>query len=107
MMKNRMNDLISRQAAIDAIAAYMPSLTTADGSVSVDYDIFVAQEACVDCIQIIHELPPAQPEQKEPCPICEKLEYGDTLYVYSDWNGGTGYINGIKYCPVCGRKLKE
>ena len=58
-----MDDLISRRMAIDALAEYMPTLTTADGSALVDHDIFVAQETYVDCIQIIHELPSAQPEE--------------------------------------------
>ena len=42
------------------------------------------------------------------CNICENLEDGDTLYVSSDWDGGIGfdYIRDIKYCPVCGRKLR-
>ena len=41
------------------------------------------------------------------CQVCENLEFGDTLYVYSDWDGGIGfdYIRNIKYCPVCGRRL--
>ena len=48
-------------------------------------------------------------EQKKPCTICENLEKGDTLYVSSDWDGGIGfdYIRDIRFCPVCGRKLKE
>lgn len=53
------------------------------------------------------QLPPAQPEQKEPCSACEGLEDGDTLYAHSEWDGGIGfdYIYDIKYCPVCGRRL--
>lgn len=57
-----MDDLISRQTAIDALAANMPSLTTPDGSGQFDHDIHVVQETYVDCMQIIHELPSAQPE---------------------------------------------
>ena len=57
-----MSDLISRQAAIDALAKNMPSLTTPDGCGEFDHDIQVTDEAYVDCMQIIHELPSAQPE---------------------------------------------
>ena len=57
-----MNDLISRQAAIDALAKEMPSLTTPDGSGEFDHDIQIADEAFVDCMQIINELPTVQPE---------------------------------------------
>ena len=43
------------------------------------------------------------------CDICEGLYEGDTLYKSSDWDGGIGfdYIREIKYCPVCGRRLKK
>ena len=45
--------------------------------------------------------------QSEPCDVCKNLEEGDTLYVYSDWDGGIGfdYIRDIKFCPKCGRRL--
>lgn len=59
-----MSDLIDRQAAIDALAKNMPSLTTPDGCGEFDHDIQVTDEAYVDCMQIIHELPSAQPEIK-------------------------------------------
>lgn len=54
--------MISRQAAIDALAKAMPSLTTPDGSGAFDHDIQIADEAFVDAMQIIQELPSAQPE---------------------------------------------
>lgn len=39
---------------------------------------------------------------KEPCSICKNLYSGDTL-------GGKGFefIYNIKFCPVCGRELKN
>ena len=55
-------DTISRQAAIDALAKNMPSWTTPDGSGQFDHDIQVTDEAYVDCMQIIHDMPSAQPE---------------------------------------------
>lgn len=56
-----MSDLIDRQAALDALAKAMPSLTTPDGYGEFDHDIQVTDEAFVDCMRIIQELPSAQP----------------------------------------------
>ena len=53
-------DTISRRAAIDALAEAMPSLTTPDGCGQFDHDIQVTDEAYVDCMRIIHDLPSAQ-----------------------------------------------
>lgn len=49
---------------------------------------------------------------KEICPMCKynELEYGDTLYKSSSWDGGIGfdYICPVRFCPLCGRDfLKE
>ena len=48
-------------------------------------------------------------EQPNSCELCENLEYGDTLYMSSDWDGGIGfdYIRDIKFCPKCGRRLNN
>ena len=42
------------------------------------------------------------------CKFCLNHEPDDTLYELSDWDGGIGfdYIRGIKYCPICGKKLE-
>ena len=43
--------------------------------------------------------------------VCETegLERGDTLYVERSWDGGIefNYIQPIKFCPVCGKRLPE
>ena len=59
-----MDDLISRQAAIDAIAKMMPKSYTPDGSHPADEEIFRAQEIFTDCIETLEILPSAQPEQR-------------------------------------------
>lgn len=48
-----------------------------------------------------------RPEQ-EGCNFCRNHEEGDTLYESSDWDGGIGfdYICDIKFCPICGSKLR-
>lgn len=53
-------DTISRQAAIKALSKEMPSLTTPDGTGPFDHDIQIADEAFVDAMQIINDLPSAQ-----------------------------------------------
>ena len=59
-----MSDLISRQAAIDALAKMMPKSYTPDGSHPADEEIFREQEIFADCIKTLEILPSAQPE---PC----------------------------------------
>ena len=56
-----MNDLISRQAAIVALARMMPRSYTPDGSHPADEEIFRAQEVFADCIEALEILPSAQP----------------------------------------------
>lgn len=52
----------------------------------------------------------SQWEKKMPksCKVCKSLESGNMLYQLSDWDGGIGfeYIHGIRFCPVCGRKIQ-
>lgn len=52
----------------------------------------------------------SQWEKKMPksCEMCNSLESGNMLYQLSDWDGDIGfnYIRDIRFCPVCGRKLK-
>lgn len=47
---SKMEDLISRQAAIDALGKAIPCLTTPDGSGQFDHEIYMVQEAFVDAI---------------------------------------------------------
>ena len=82
-----MNDLISRQSAIDALAKNMPSWTTPDGCGQFDHDIQVTDEAYADCMQIIHDMPSAQPEMIR-CKDCRYFDkYIDCKEMYQ-WDGG-------------------
>ena len=56
------NDVIFREAAIEALARMMPRSYTPDGSHPADEEIFRAQEVFADCIEALEILPPAQPE---------------------------------------------
>lgn len=61
------DELISKKAAIDALAKAMPSWTTPDGSGEFDHDMQITDEAFVDCMQIINELPSAQLYLQQTC----------------------------------------
>lgn len=56
-------DKIYKQTAINILSNSIPSLTSPDGSNSIDHDIFIAQETIVDCINMIKEIEPV-PEVK-------------------------------------------
>ena len=56
------NDLISREAAIEALARMMPRSYTPDGSHPADEEIFRAQEVFADCIEALEILPSVQSE---------------------------------------------
>jgi hypothetical protein len=55
-----MSDLISRQAAIDALAKNMPTPATPDGAGEFDHEIHIADEAFADAIRIIESIKPAE-----------------------------------------------
>ena len=114
-----MSDLISRQGAIDALAKEMPSLTTPDGSGEFDHDIQIADEAFVDCMQIINELPSAEPKTGEwvldpngmdwniPAWRCSECGFVAN-YIGVEANGlGNNPLNwaGSKFCPQCGARM--
>lgn len=52
----------------------MPSLTTPDGCGEFDHDIQITDEAFVDCMQIINNLPSVQPFTEEQIQIMQELE---------------------------------
>ena len=68
------SDVISRQAAIDAVMGFMPSLTTPDGCGQFDREIFEAQEMFVDIGQALNKLPTAQPFTEEQIQTMQELE---------------------------------
>lgn len=71
------NDLISRQAAIDALAEDMPQTYTPDGSHPADEGIFMAQEIYADCIQTLKDLPSVQPTSTNAPNTLEPLDCVD------------------------------
>ena len=96
-----MDDPISKQMAIDALAKEMPRLTTPDGSGQFDREIQIADEAFVDCMTIINELPVIDIPRWIPC--SERLPEEDTdvliAYRYKEGEGDTthSYIEITSY----------
>ena len=111
-----MDELISRQAAIDAIAKMMPKSYTPDGSHPADEEIFRVQEIFADCIETIEILPSAQPNRGKWIPHMEQSrEYIGTVLInvhYDYWLCDTcGYRvkNGQpmhNFCPNCGADMR-
>ena len=116
-----MDDLISRQVAIDALADMMPHSYTPDGSHPADEGIFMAQEIFADCIQTLELLPSAQPETKqgEWIPHSEMYTFPGTELTSS---GGVicsscGFRTHNRmhkligcpynYCPICGTAMRK
>ena len=99
-----MNDLISRQAAIDAVMEFMPSLTTPDGSGQFDREILEAQEMLVDIGQALNDLPSAQPERKK-----GKWIYDGDCYICDQCKSAFGWwadSQTSNYCPNCGADMR-
>lgn len=95
-----MDDLISRQAAIDALAKAMPSLTTPDGCGQFDHDIYIAQETFVDSMQIIADLPSAERRGRW---IDITKCGGYSVFKCSEC--GDLQLEESYYCPNCGAKM--
>ena len=96
--------LIYLDDAIEALAKAMPPLTTPDGCGEFDHDIQIADEAFVDCMQIINELPYAQPERKtgkwiSNSPVTMKCD--QCGYVIKDWKW-----NELNFCANCGADMR-
>lgn len=72
-----MADLIYRQAALEAIVNTVSRIGLHDNSEVARYGATFRQHEIID---IVENLPSAQPKKKEPCSVCEYLEKGDTLY---------------------------
>lgn len=115
-----MADLIDRQAAIDAIAEGITSLTISDGRGVFDHTVQITDEALSDCIQIINELPTAEPEIIY-CKDCKHFIRDDTteytcygfyneyFHAFCDkhWNEDTGEYEDVyldDYCSFAERR---
>lgn len=93
-----------KEATLRMQELHAGALSSADGSVKLTaLDGYVLHMA----IKAMKEM--EKDEAAKACDACGDLEAGDTLYAMSSWDGGLGfdYIRSIRFCPVCGRRLKE
>ena len=101
-----MSDLISRQAAIDALAKFVPYAICDESTESYTNGL-------TDAYNLICQLPSAQPEPKEGHWILRKSPDGDEQYECSEcgvlWEfiDGTPEDNEAYFCPNCGAKMDE
>lgn len=98
------NDLIFRQAAIEALARMMPRSYTPDGSHPADEEIFRAQEVFADCIEALEILPSAQPKTAKR--IVGKSRDGMTLWYQCDMCNEPVNLEDL-FCSGCGRRLTD
>ena len=101
LTKPNKSDLISRQAAIDTVMGFMPSLTTPDGCGQFDREIFEAQEMFVDIGQALNKLPSAQPFTTEQIQTMQELESAQVEKAYE-----LGKADRPKWIP-CSERLPE
>lgn len=95
-----MAEYIEREAAVNAIIAIMPSMSTPDGHGERDDLVLAAQEMCEDNIREINNIPAAdvtpvvhgrwEPYRKN---LGKCSECGEVVQIRSN------------YCPDCGAKM--
>jgi hypothetical protein len=132
LKKPNKSDLISRQAAIDAVGKAMPQLTTPDGCGEFDHEIQIADEAFSDCMKIINDLPSAQPFTAEQIQTMQELESAQVEKAYElgkadrptgrwhiepgigcfcskcsfDIGNDLDFMEYVHYCPKCGADMR-
>ena len=92
-----MNDLIERQAAIDALEAKKDK--TANGDIGCFYNTIIQNN-----IDALKGLPSAQSERKKGKWILKPNIYG---VVYCSECDFELHINNTNFCPNCGAKMEE
>lgn len=90
-----MEDLIKK------LRDYAELYELTDNKNTYEYELLIAAADAIESLRPIKD-------EQNCCKFCRNHEEGDTLYESSDWDGGIGfdYIRDIKYCPVCGCKLR-
>ena len=108
------DDLISRQAAIDAVKKNTFRLTFAEEQNCEGHVAWSAEAVYSDVMEgALLELPSAQPEPKEGHWILRESPDGDEQYECSEcgvlWEfiDGTPEDNEAYFCPHCGAKMDE
>ena len=101
------NDVISRKAAIDALARMMPRSYTPDGSHPAGEEIFRAQEVFADCIEALEILPSAQPEIIR-CKDCKHKHVENMVWTCPfGLSGGENFFCGYGTEPYKGNDMDD
>jgi len=108
-----MSDLISRQAAIDAMETWDKFGCDPDGKL-VRYDDdkhYIPYVHYEDMVHAIKHLPSAQPERKTGHWIKTarwgRVYYCDQCRNYLDFDGVNAGRGSANFCPNCGAKMNE
>lgn len=111
------DEYISKKAAVKAIAAAMPSMSTPDGSGENDHLVLAAQEMCVGAIKAVREVRPANViRAKRAHWIVSETDYGFCESIGKNYKGrkykcsACGYETGTQAekfvcCPICTAKM--
>lgn len=102
-----MAEYIEREAAVNAIIAIMPSMSTPDGHGERDDLVLAAQEMCEDNIREINNIPAA-----DIAPVVHgRWVYGEDVDIQCSVCGADAFTEGdyrqvkSRYCPNCGAKM--
>lgn len=102
-----MAEYIEREAAVNAIIAIMPSMSTPDGHGERDDLVLAAQEMCEDNIREINNIPAA-----DVAPVVHgRWVYGEDVDIQCSVCGADAFTEGdyrqvkSRYCPNCGAKM--
>ena len=102
-----MNDLISRQAAIDAVKSYWKNEVDRIPKKSTDFDVIT--QICdlilthnANICKAIDKLPPAQPERKRGKWITVNGRFGDEVECDKCKSVFWYWMANYRYCPSCG-----
>lgn len=102
-----MTEYIEREAAVNAIIAIMPSMSTPDGHGERDDLVLAAQEMCEDNIREINNIPAA-----DVTPVVHgRWVYGEDVDIQCSVCGADAFTEGdyrqvkSRYCPNCGAKM--
>ena len=89
-----MSDLIDRQAAIEALAKFVPYAICDESTESYTNGL-------TDAYNLICQLPSAQPEEVTPH---RNYQYLSDYWCECGWH--LGKMGDVNYCPNCGKKVK-
>ena len=103
-----MSDLISRQAALDALKEYQ--VVESDNFTNTDPLIMMTVATIANCIEAIVEVPPAKPEERtaKVVPMEKEILGGtETITITSCELCKRDVTMWDRFCPNCGAKLER